>query len=158
MQTMLGTFRRHDYVDKTTGMKHLALVYGTPVAGEETLVRVHAPFNSLDLLDYERHGHTWSVAEAMQHIQQQGAGVLVLLHGDEDEWHRLVQSDRNYAEEFVLKHYGIGAQILRDLGVTEMRLMTWPRKLPSMTGFGLSVTDYVLPDDLAEKLANSTAV
>jgi len=109
-------------------------------------------------LDYERHGHTWSVAEAMQHIQQQGAGVLVLLHGDEDEWHRLVQSDRNYAEEFVLKHYGIGAQILRDLGVTEMRLMTWPRKLPSMTGFGLSVTDYVLPDDLAEKLANSTAV
>nr|WP_320165694.1 bifunctional 3,4-dihydroxy-2-butanone-4-phosphate synthase/GTP cyclohydrolase II [uncultured Methylophaga sp.] len=158
MHTMLGSFRRHDYLDKTTGMKHLALIYGTPVAGEETLVRVHAPFNTMDLLDDDRHGHTWSVAEAMQHIQQQGSGVLVLLHGDEDEWERLIQSDRNYAEEFVLKHYGVGAQILRDLGVTEMRLMTWPRKLPSMSGFGLSVTDYVLPDDLAEKLAASDVV
>lgn len=158
MQTMLGSFRRHDYLDKTTGMKHLALVYGTSAAGEETLVRVHAPFNSMDLLDYDRNGHTWSVAEAMQYIQQQGSGVLVLLHGDEEEWQRLVQSDRNYAEEYVLKHYGIGAQILRDLGVTEMKLMTWPRKLPSMSGFGLSVTNYVLPDDLAEKLAASAVI
>ncbi|WP_417542024.1 bifunctional 3,4-dihydroxy-2-butanone-4-phosphate synthase/GTP cyclohydrolase II [Methylophaga thalassica] len=158
MHTMLGSFRRHDYLDKTTGMKHLALVYGTPAAGEETLVRVHAPFNSMDLLDYDRNGHTWSVAEAMQYIQQQGSGVLVLLHGNEEEWHRLIQSERNYADEFVLKHYGIGAQILRDLGVTEMRLMTWPRKLPSMSGFGLSVTDYVLPTDLAEKLATSAVI
>jgi len=48
--------------------------------------------------------------------------------------------------QHTLKDYGIGAQILRDLGVLNMRLMAEPRKIPSMSGFGLSVTDFVTRD------------
>ena len=151
ISTLYGTFEMVSYRDVTSDQTHVALICGSPSADSATLVRVHAPINNFDLLDNERHGHTWSVAESMRYIQEQGEGVLLLLRGDEQDWSSLVEGERHFEEEYQLKHYGIGAQILKDLGIAEMRLMTWPRKLPSMSGFGLSVNEYVLPDDLAEK-------
>lgn len=150
IHTLYGQFDMASYRDLTSGQTHIALICGEPKAETSTLVRVHAPMNDFDLLDNKRHGHTWSVAEAMSHIQQAGEGVLLLLRGDNEEWQQRINSEREFDDEYLLKHYGIGAQILKDLGVSRMRLMTWPRKLPSMSGFGLSVEDYLLPEPLQE--------
>jgi 3,4-dihydroxy 2-butanone 4-phosphate synthase/GTP cyclohydrolase II len=148
INTLYGSFEMLSFVDVTTNLSHVALVCGKPSAERSTYVRVHAPINDFDLLDNNRHGHTWSVAEAMRFIQQQGEGVLVLLRGDEQDWNAQVSGERHYEQEYQLRHYGIGAQILKELDVTKMKLMTWPRKLPSMSGFNLSVDEYVLPDEL----------
>ncbi|MDT8282726.1 MAG: bifunctional 3,4-dihydroxy-2-butanone-4-phosphate synthase/GTP cyclohydrolase II [Gammaproteobacteria bacterium] len=154
--SLYGSFEMVSFRDKTTEQTHVALICGTPKVNTPTLVRVHAPINNFDFLDNNRHGHTWSVAEAMRFIQVQGEGVLLLIKGDEQNWHSQVQAERNFDEEYLLKHYGIGAQILKELGVGRMRLMTWPRKLPSMSGFGLSVDEYLLPDEPAQRVTADT--
>jgi len=154
ISTLYGSFEMASYRDLTSGQTHMALICGEPDADTPILVRVHAPINDFDLLDNQRHGHTWSVAEAMRYIQEAGAGVLLLLRGDVQEWQQQVEGERHFDEEYELKHYGIGAQILKELGVGQMRLMTWPRKLPSMSGFGLSVEDYVLPDPIRERVGS----
>jgi len=151
ISTLYGSFEMLSFRDLTTEQSHIALVCGTPTADNATFVRVHAPINNFDLLDNNRHGHTWSVAEAMRFIQEQGEGVLVLLRGDEQDWNAQVSGEYHYEQESQLRHYGIGAQILKELGVSRMRLMTWPRKLPSMGGFNLSVDEYVLPDESKQR-------
>jgi 3,4-dihydroxy 2-butanone 4-phosphate synthase/GTP cyclohydrolase II len=148
ISTLYGSFEMVSYRNLTSEQTHVALICGEPNPDRATLVRVHAPINNFDLLDNKRHGHTWSVAEAMRHIQEAGEGVLLLLKGDEQDWQAQVQGERHFDEEYQLRHYGIGAQILKELGIGRMRLMTWPRKLPSMSGFGLSVEEYVLPEAL----------
>jgi 3,4-dihydroxy 2-butanone 4-phosphate synthase / GTP cyclohydrolase II len=77
------------------------------------------------------------VGEALQAIRNAGAGVMVLMNCNQEEL-RPPKAGRSVD----LRLYGIGAQILRDLGVGKMRLMAAPRKMPSMTGFGLEVTGY----------------
>jgi 3,4-dihydroxy 2-butanone 4-phosphate synthase/GTP cyclohydrolase II len=76
--------------------------------------------------------------------------VLVLLHRDETGEALLerVQPKPGAAAQpkVDLRNYGIGAQILKDLGVTRMKVMALPRKMPSMTGFDLEVTGYLLPE------------
>lgn len=151
ISTLYGSFDMVSYRDLTTDQTHVALICGEPKADVAVPVRVHAPINDFDLLDNRRHGHTWSVAEAMRHIQDHGEGVLLLLRGDEQEWQSQVEGECHFDSEYVLKHYGIGAQILKDLGIGRMHLMTWPRKLPSMSGFGLSVESYMLPDEWNER-------
>jgi len=151
ISTLYGSFDMVSFRDLTTDKSHVALVCGAPSVETPTLVRVHAPINNFDLLDNNRHGHTWSVAEAMRFIQEQGQGVLLLLRGDEQDWNTEVAGERHFEQEYQLRHYGIGAQILKELGIGRMRLMTWPRKLPSMSGFNLSVDEYVLPDELKQR-------
>lgn len=151
ISTLYGSFEMVSYRDLTSDQTHIALICGEPQADKATLVRVHAPMNNFDLLDNNRHGHTWSIAEAMRHIQDAGEGVLLLLKGDEEEWQAQVEGERDFDKEYLLKHYGIGAQILKELGIGRMQLMTWPRKLPSMNGFDLSVEDFVLPDEQIER-------
>ncbi len=85
----------------------------------------------------------------MQKISREGAGVIVLLRRDESEndiLRQISSPDSLPAATIELKDYGIGAQILLDLGITRMRLMTRPRKIHNLTGFGLVVDDYVLPE------------
>ncbi len=82
--------------------------------------------------------------EAMQ--QHDGAGVIVLLRRAEngnDLIDRIRFADEPVRNKYDLRDYGIGAQILHDIGVKKMRLLAVPRKMPSMAGFGLVVTDYV---------------
>jgi 3,4-dihydroxy 2-butanone 4-phosphate synthase / GTP cyclohydrolase II len=80
------------------------------------------------------------VGEALRAIQDAGAGVTVLMNCNAQEA-RTPRAGRSLD----LRLYGIGAQILRDLGVGKMRLMAAPRKMPSMAGFGLEVTGYMQP-------------
>jgi 3,4-dihydroxy 2-butanone 4-phosphate synthase/GTP cyclohydrolase II len=125
------------YRDLALGSLHLGLVLGRIDAAKETLVRVHEPLSILDLLDAAGGTHSWGVGAALTRIQQAGSGVVVLMNCDQGEL-----NPPKAGRSLDLRLYGIGAQILRDLGVGRMRLMAAPRKMPSMAGFGLEVTGY----------------
>jgi len=146
-----GSFRLRAFADRTCGEVHLALTRGEIAAEDETLVRVHEPFSVLDFLDCHSRHHTFSVDQAMQAIVHHGSGVLVLLHRKEDGKDLLaaLRDDGNkpVAAKWDPRLYGIGAQILRELGVRRMRLLASPRKMPSMAGFGLEVAGFLSPEE-----------
>ena len=137
LETPWGRFRMVSYRDLTVGALHMALVLGKPDAKKEILVRVHEPLSVIDLLDAGQGTHSWGVGQALAAIRQAGTGVMVLMNCNQEG--RPPQAGRSVD----LRLYGIGAQILRDLGVGRMRLMAAPRKMPSMAGFGLEVTGYL---------------
>ena len=151
IQTASGCFHLVAYRDLPTGGTHLALTHGEISAERETLVRVHEPLSIFDLLDAGAGAHSWGVAEALALIAAQGSGVMVLLNCSQSD-DALEARLKNAAPDPAragggarsrdLRTYGIGAQILRDLGVGRMRLMAAPRKMPSMAGFGLEVSSY----------------
>ena len=134
------------YRDKIANESHLVLIKGNPSPEHETLVRVHEPLSVFDLLDRSSTSHSWNTLKAMQTIANADCGVMVLLYHGESETD-LVSRIQNanapirYNQE--LRTYGIGSQILLDLGVKKMRLMATPRKMPSMDGFGLEITGYL---------------
>lgn len=146
-----GDFQLHAFADKTSGELHLALSRGEIRADHETLVRVHEPISVLDFLDTASHRHSFSVDLAMQTIAAAGSGVIVLLRRHESGPALLAAfrgepaGDRP-AAKWDPRSYGIGAQILRSMGVGKMRLLANPRKMPNMTGFGLEVCGYLAPD------------
>jgi 3,4-dihydroxy 2-butanone 4-phosphate synthase / GTP cyclohydrolase II len=146
VSTAWGAYRMIAYRDLALGAVHLALVLGKPRPDADALVRVHEPLSLLDLLDAGRGSHSWGVGEALKAIQEEGSGVMVLLNCTESSEMleaRLTEAAAPRAGRSIdLRLYGIGAQILRDLGVGRMRLMAAPRKMPSMAGFGLEVTGY----------------
>ncbi len=146
IQTPYGTFRLMAYRDKISDETHLALVRGEPQPNKETLVRVHEPLSVFDLLDQGSQTHSWSVPHAMETIAQAGCGVIVLLRRDESGRQlidRICHADQPVRARQDLRDYGIGSQILIDVGVRKMRLLGTPRKMPSMTGFGLEVTGFL---------------
>jgi 3,4-dihydroxy 2-butanone 4-phosphate synthase/GTP cyclohydrolase II len=142
--TAWGDFRLVSYRDLALGSIHLALVLGSPDADAETLVRVHEPLSIVDLLDAGPGTHSWGVGEALRAIREAGSGVMVLLNCTQttEALEASLSETRAPRRGMDLRLYGIGAQILRDLGVRRMRLMAAPRKMPSMAGFGLEVTGY----------------
>ena len=147
--TQHGDFGLHAYVDRASGATHLALVKGEIPAGGETLVRVHEPLSVLDFLDPSSKPQSFSIEQAQAALTKMGHGVIVLMHRPEDGEALLTrltgqdQSTPRPQQKWDPRIYGIGAQILRDLGVTKMRLLSSPRKMPSLTGFGLEVTGFV---------------
>ena len=146
-----GNFLLSAFLDKSSGELHLALSMGEIRADRETLVRVHEPVTVLDFLDCKSQRHSFSIDLAMQTIAAAGSGVLVLLRRTASAQSLLAAlADQPPTERPSAKWdprlYGIGAQILRSLGVGKMRLLASPRKMPSMTGFGLEVCGYLGPD------------
>jgi 3,4-dihydroxy 2-butanone 4-phosphate synthase/GTP cyclohydrolase II len=148
-----GSFRLRAFSDKTSGDVHLTLTVGDIRPDEETLVRVHEPISVLDFLDCGSGRHSFSVDRAMRIIAARGSGVLVLLHRNEAGGDLLTalrgDADRP-AAKWDPRLYGIGAQILRELGVGRMRLLSSPRKMPSMAGFGLEVCGYLSPEEASQ--------
>jgi 3,4-dihydroxy 2-butanone 4-phosphate synthase/GTP cyclohydrolase II len=151
MHTIHGEFRAIAYRDKPSGGAHLALVHGSVTPEQETLVRVHQPVSILDLLETQVTTHSWNMASAMAAIKASERGVMVLLNCEESAEQMFVQFDAlNYPDlrpqargaRMDLRTYGIGAQILKNLGVGKMKLLASPRKMPSMTGFNLEVVGY----------------
>ena len=150
IETAYGTFQLVTFRDRMATATHLALVHGTPKAGEEVLVRVHEPISLIDLLDVGSATHSWNVHAAMQVVVKAGCGAIILLHRPESPDQLLERATRvglpPRRGRLDLRDYGIGAQIIRQLGITRMRLLAQPRRMPSMTGFDLEVTGYLLPD------------
>ena len=146
-----GNFRLSAFLDKSSGEAHLCLSLGDIRADSETLVRVHEPISVLDFLDSKSQRHSFSIDLAMQTIAAAGKGVIVMLRRAESTQSVLANFQEQAATErpsakWDPRIYGIGAQILRSLGVGKMRLMANPRKMPSMTGFGLEVCGYLAAD------------
>ena len=148
--TAYGDFVLHAFRDSTTGAAHLALVKGEIQAGRETLVRVHEPLSVIDWMETSASEHSWSVPQVLQAFAGAEQGVLILMHRAETGAELLARAFPGTVEapprKWDPKIYGIGAQMLKALGVGKMRLMSKPLKIPSMTGFALEVSGYLLPD------------
>ena len=154
VKTPWGEFHMVAYRDTVAGNPHLALVSGEISTDRETLVRVHEPTSVLDVIDVQSPGHSWGVAEALEAIREAPAGVMVFLNcqGSADHLFGQIASwqgeptappVKRESGRMDLRTYGMGAQILRDLNVGQMRLLARLRKMPSiMPGFGLDVTGY----------------
>ena len=154
--TPWGKFKGIIYRDTPSSCIHIALVHGKPAETHETLVRVHEPVTVLDFLDSQVSNHSWPLAQALQQIATAPAGVAVLLNAsgiaapnDQDwlaEFQKLNQSKdevkKPLARKTDFRSYGIGAQILKDIGVGKMRLLANPIPVPSLSGYKLEVTAY----------------
>lgn len=149
--TAQGEFRCRAFRDRTGGL-HLALVLGQWQPEDEVLVRVHEPLSVLDLLEAGDGSHSWPLPQAMRSIQEAGRGVIVLLNcgEDADSLEQRLRSDADPARacgtQLDLRTYGVGAQILRELRISRMRLLGSPRRMPSMVGYGLEVSGFVSAD------------
>lgn len=139
-----GKFRLRAFADQTSGELHLALSSGEIRADAETLVRVHDSANILDFLNSQKPGHSVSLEQAMAAITEQSPGVVVLLHRKETSADLLAVLNATAPRQakWDPRLYGIGAQILRELGVGKMRLLGSAHKMPSMAGFGLEISGY----------------
>jgi len=150
--TAHGGFMLHAFEDNTSGAVHLALVKGEITRDEVTLVRVHEPIMVLDFLDTTSGSHSFGIDQAMRVIAREGKGVIVMLRRhttNEDVLAALAASaaTTSVSAKWDPRTYGIGAQILRALGVGKMRLLSSPRKLPSMTGWGLEIAGHLSTDE-----------
>lgn len=151
VQTQWGTFNLTAFRDTASGATHFALAKGHIQAEQETLVRVHEPLSAVDWLDDGSAQHSWRLPQTLAHFaQSEQAAVLILLHKTE-------QSSEIFARLFPdaapqtprkwdPKTYGIGAQMLKHLGVGKMCLLSRPVPIPNMAGFHLEICSYLLPD------------
>ena len=153
LETAFGSFTATAFRDQPSGALHLALVKGSWAADESVAVRVHEPLSVLDALEVGRSMHSWSLEASLRHISEAGAGVAVLLNCGETADQLMAQFDGTARSaqapergRMDLRTYGVGAQILRECGVQKMQLMGNPRRMPSMTGYGLEITGYLARD------------
>lgn len=148
LTTAQGEFDCITFRDRTGGL-HLALTHGQWTPRDEVTVRVHEPLSVLDLLDTGPCRHSWPLPKALAALQAAPAGIAVLLNcgesaNDLDQQLRALDAAQGRRRgQMDLRTYGIGAQILRELGVTRMKLLGSPRRMPSMVGYGLEVTSFV---------------
>jgi 3,4-dihydroxy 2-butanone 4-phosphate synthase / GTP cyclohydrolase II len=151
--TDLGVFRLYSYRDQINRRLHFALVYGSPDVSAPVLIRVHMQDTVHDVLQVQRATGGFTLRGAMQRIVAAGAGVVVVLREPEDDAALLRQlhayelrsdgTDAAAGTSPDLRSYGVGAQILCDLGVRRMRVLGTPRRLHGLSGFGLDVVEYV---------------
>ena len=148
LQTAQGEFDCTVFNDKT-GAVHLALSHGAWSRSDEVLVRVHEPLSVLDLLEAGPCSHSWPLPAALSEIKRSKAGVAILMNCGEDAAALVGRLQAAPAEApkavMDLRTYGVGAQILLELGVHKMRLLGSPRRMPSMTGYGLEVSGFIAP-------------
>ncbi|MGI9344244.1 MAG: bifunctional 3,4-dihydroxy-2-butanone-4-phosphate synthase/GTP cyclohydrolase II [Gammaproteobacteria bacterium] len=153
VQTEFGEFRLICFEDHVSRNVHLALVRGDIASGDPALVRVHLQDTLGDVLGIDAPSLGWPLRAAMRKIAAEGQGVVVILRYEETPRH-LVAEIRRLNDSTVqelpgtpanstLRTYGTGAQILRKLGVTRMRVLSAPKQMHGISGFGLEVIGYV---------------
>ncbi len=152
VETEFGRFRMCWYRDLVHGTLHVALLRGTPDAARPPLVRVHLHDAMRDDLAVQAADGGWTLRAALLRIAQEPDGIVVVLRPSEDP-ESLLQAIRMRGagpataepvdeHATVLRTHGIGAQILHDLGVTRMRVLSAPRQLQGIGAFGLEVVGY----------------
>ena len=164
VQTDLGEFRLYAYEDRVSQDVHLALACGHLDGAETPLVRVHLPETLRDLVGVRGTQRAWTLHAVMQRIADAGNGVVVLLRQQESP-RDLTESVRAMAslaaqtamqqeraekaeggEGAVLRTFGVGAQILKDLGVRRMRVLSAPKQMHGISAFDLEIEAYVGED------------
>jgi 3,4-dihydroxy 2-butanone 4-phosphate synthase/GTP cyclohydrolase II len=154
VNTHYGEFTLKTYLDHARDEKHFALVMGDVSGGDAPLVRVHVNRSARDLLAIEpREGfQSWSTHTALEAISKEGRGALVLLYYPEsaedidksiDHMLNIKTKKTPPANEVVYLQIGTGSQILMDLGVSKMRLLSAPFKFSGISGFDLEVEEYI---------------
>ncbi|MGQ0529374.1 MAG: bifunctional 3,4-dihydroxy-2-butanone-4-phosphate synthase/GTP cyclohydrolase II [Panacagrimonas sp.] len=154
IQTEFGEFHLVSYQDAVDSTVHLALVKGQINPNEPTLVRVHLRNTLADMIGAESDQFGWPLRRAMKRVAEEGSGVIVVLRKSEASRDLVQQiislhrsqpltTDEHSADPKVLRTYGIGAQVLFDLGVRRMRVLSAPKRLHGLSGFGLEVVEYV---------------
>jgi len=154
LATEHGIFRVHAYHDSIDGAVHLALVMGDIEPDEPTLVRVQLQHTLSDLIDVKREGQHWPLRDVLQRVAREGKGVVVILRPEEPAdalveqikaYHIPADVDASAASNKPdeLRTYGVGAQIIADLGVQKMRVLSAPKIVHGIAGFGLEVVEYV---------------
>jgi 3,4-dihydroxy 2-butanone 4-phosphate synthase/GTP cyclohydrolase II len=146
VETEAGKFRMRWYEDRVHGRLHVALVRGEP-GDQPPLVRVHLRDTPRDLIGI-RGGHAgWTLRAALARIAREPHGIVVVLRPEETPAGIVGLGAHEHGGDAgesgsVLRTYGIGAQILRDLGVTRMRVLSAPRQLLGISAFGLEIAGY----------------
>jgi len=155
IDTVHGRFRMVAYRDTLREQTHIALVRGGIDPATPTLVRVHVPNMLLDLIGALRSGpRSWSLERALERVAKEDSGVVVILGGTESAqdtlerielfpdtpiYNRSLRPDGSS----VYHSIGLGSQILRDLGVGQMRLMSFPTRYNAISGFELEIVEYI---------------
>ncbi len=157
LPTEWGDFKMHAYRQTTTGEEHLALTKGEWTKDEPILVRVHSSCVTGDIFGSYRCDCGLQLHEAMQKIEEEGKGVLVYMQQEgrgiglmnklkayklQEEGLDTVEANIKLGFKMDERDYGVGAQILNDLGVGKMKLMSNnPKKRTGLIGYGLEITD-----------------
>lgn len=153
LPTAHGVFRLIGFEDEVDHGLHFALVRGTPVPQQPTLVRVHLEQTICDTLGFNGPDCGWPLDDVLRRIDEAGCGVAVVLRKPEPA-KVLIDRIRELAAGHAdlrptaqtstdWRMYGIGAQILADVGVGKMRLLSAPKRFHGLGGFGLEVIDYI---------------
>ncbi len=154
IDTEFGAFHLVAYRDTIDEQMHFALVRNELRVDLAPLVRVHLQSTLADVIGIKRTDSGWPLRNAMRHIAAEGSGIIIVLCKPEPH-SELLRRIQNYGLQDKgidtprqeassdLRTYGIGAQILTDLGVHKMRVLGTPKKLHALSGFGLEVVEYV---------------
>ena len=153
VETEYGEFTLYCYDDHVNCAVHVALVKGDLESVDTPLVRVHLQDTLGDVIGVQSSSLGWPLSSAIQRIAEEEVGVIVLLRDQEssrdfmDSVETLGQQhddleSRRIGDE-VLRTYGIGAQILRDLGLSKIRVLSAPKHMYAISGFDLEITEYV---------------
>lgn len=153
VNTEFGAFRMFCFEDHVNRTVHLALVRGELNANSVPLVRVHLPDTLRDLIAIRDDGLGLPLRAAMARIAQEESGIIIVLRPGEsprelmDAVQAMERSDggapHSSSGTHVLRTYGIGAQILKDLGVKRMQVLSAPKQLQGLSGFDLEIVGYV---------------
>jgi len=147
--TKHGEFEIIAYRDHTTQDVHLAIKKGHWHAGEPVLVRVHSSSETGDIVGYLFEDYGTQLEKAMEMIAHEGKGIVLYMHqsGNRDlilNYLRSLGQETERASDMSQRDFGIGAQILRDLGVTKIRSITnHPRRRVGLIGYGLEIVENV---------------
>ncbi len=153
IETAHGKFRMFCFDDHINRSVHVALVNGDLSAVESPLVRVHLQDTLGDVIGVQSRSLGWPLQSAIERISKEEAGVVVLLRDQENsrDFIDSVESLGQHPDELnkrrsgdmVLRTYGVGAQILRDLGLSKIRVLSAPKQMYAISGFDLEITEYV---------------
>ena len=159
IMTRYGDFMLSVYQESTQGHVHMALSVGDIHVDTPTLVRVHTTASMRDLLSVTSTEQvSWSIQDSLSRVAAEGSGVVVLINKEETDADLLTQVDAVLGADLPddsqqrsvgYSQVGMGAQILRDLGVGKIRLMGAPVKYNALEGFGLEVVEFVEPGAVA---------